>query len=127
MMKNWCVGLAVIALAGCGGGGGDSQGPPPPPVGNTPVPSGGITVQNNSYDPTAKTVTPGTTVDWAWNSCVGGYDGETCIAHSVTFDDGISSPLQERGSYSRNFATAGTYNYHCTSHGAAMSGRITVQ
>ena len=127
MTRNLCVGLAVMALAACGGGGGDSNGPPPPPVGNTPVPSGGITVQNNSYSPSAKTIAPGATVEWAWNSCVGGYEGESCIAHSVTFDDGVSSSLQERGSYSRTFATAGTYDYHCISHGAAMSGRITVQ
>lgn len=84
-------------------------------------------MQNNSYSPTGKTIAPGATVDWAWNSCVGGYDGETCVAHSVTFDDGATSSLQERGSYSRTFATAGTYDYHCSSHGAAMSGRITVQ
>jgi plastocyanin len=127
MIKNLCVGLAVVALAACGGGGGDSNGPPPPPVGNTPVPTGGITVQNNSYSPSAKTVAPGTTVEWAWNSCVGGYDGETCIAHSVTFDDGPSSSLQDKGSFSRTFAAAGTYDYHCSSHGASMSGRITVQ
>ena len=129
MMKNLCVGLAVIALAACGGGGGDSNGPPPPPQGNTPAPTGGITVQNNSYSPSSKTVAPGTTVEWAWNSCVssGGYDGEICTAHSVTFADGATSSLQDRGTYSRTFATAGTYDYHCTSHGTAMTGRITVQ
>jgi len=124
--KHWYIGFAVMALASCGGGG-DSSGPPPPPVGNTPVPDGGITVMNNSYSPTAKTIAPGASVEWAWNSCVGGYDGESCIAHSVTFDDGVTSPVQERGSYTRTFATAGTYDYHCLTHGAAMSGRVTVQ
>ena len=127
--KHWFMGFAGAAVLACGGGGGggDSSGPPPPPVGNTPPPAGGITVQNNSFSPSSKTVAPGTTVEWAWNSCVGGYDGETCVAHSVTFDDGPTSALQERGSYSRTFAAAGTYGYHCSSHGAAMSGTIAVQ
>ena len=127
-INHWYVVFAAVALAGCGGGGGGgSQGPPPPPTGNTPVPSGGITVQNNSFSPSAKTVTPGTAVEWAWNACIGGYEGDVCVAHSVTFDDGVSSPIQERGTYSRTFATAGVYDYHCQTHGAAMSGRITVQ
>jgi plastocyanin len=45
----------------------------------------------------------------------------------VTFDDGLSSPTQDQGSYSRTFSAAGTYNYHCAVHGAAMAGSITVQ
>jgi hypothetical protein len=125
--KYLYIGFAVMALASCGGGGGDSSGPAPPPVGNTPVPSGGITVMNNSFSPTAKTIAPGASVEWAWNSCVGGYDGESCVAHSVTFDDGVSSPIQEKGTYRRTFATAGVYDYHCQTHGAAMTGRVSVQ
>lgn len=126
-MNHWYVVCAAVALAGCGGGGGGSQGPPPPPTGNTPVPAGGITVQNNSFSPSTKVVTPGTSVEWAWNSCTGGYDGDICVAHSVTFDDGVSSPIQERGTYSRTFSAAGNYDYHCQTHGTAMAGRITVQ
>jgi plastocyanin len=125
-IKHWYIGFAVVTLASCGGGG-DSNGPAPPPVGNTPVPEGGITVRNNSYSPSAKTIAAGGSVEWAWNSCTGGYEGETCIAHSVTFADGVTSPIQERGTYTRTFATAGTYDYHCLTHGAAMSGRVTVQ
>jgi len=125
-IQHWYMGLAVFALGACGGGGG-SSGPPPPPTGNTPVPAGGITVVNNSFNPNAKTVTAGTTVQWAWNSCTGGYEGDICVAHSVTFDDGITSPIQERGSFSRTFNTAGTFDYHCQTHGTAMAGRVTVQ
>ena len=127
-IKHWYVGFAAIAIAGCGGGGGgSSNGPPPPPTGNTPVQSGGISVTNNAFSPSSKTVTPGTTVQWSWNSCSGGYEGDICVAHSVTFDDGVGSPIQERGSFSRTFTAAGTYDYHCQTHGAAMTGRVTVQ
>lgn len=125
MIKHWYMGFAVMVLIGCGGGG--NSGPVPPPVGNTPVPTGGITVSNNVFSPSAKNITVGVTVQWAWNSCTGGYEGETCVAHSVTFNDGTTSPIQERGSYSRTFGAAGTYDYRCATHGAAMTGTITVQ
>ena len=128
-MRAGLVVLAVIGLAACGGGGGGgSQVTSPPPTGNTPPPANGITVTNNAYSPGTKTVAAGTTVTWAWNTCTGdSYSGQTCVSHSVTFDDGSTSPTQEQGTYSRNFATAGTYNYHCAVHGAAMAGSITVQ
>jgi len=126
-IKHLYVGFAVVALTSCGGGGGDSSGPPPPPTGNTPVQTNGISVTNNSFSPASKTVAPGTSVQWAWNACSGGYDGDVCTAHSVTFDDGVSSDIQERGTFSRTFVAAGTYDYHCQTHGAAMSGRVTVQ
>ena len=126
-IKQLYVGFAIVALTSCGGGGGGSQGPPPPPTGNTPTQTGGITVSNNSFSPSAKTIAPGTSVQWAWNSCSGGYEGDVCVAHSVTFDDGVTSAIQERGTFSRTFPTVGNYDYHCQTHGAAMSGRVTVQ
>jgi plastocyanin len=85
-------------------------------------------VTNNAFSPGTKTVAVGATVKWAWNSCTGGsYSGQTCTSHSVTFDDGTTSPTQDQGTFQRSFATAGTYNYHCVMHGTAMSGTITVQ
>jgi plastocyanin len=67
-------------------------------------------------------------VTWTWNSCSSdGYGGTTCVAHSILFDDGTASGSQSDGSWARTFTTAGTYKYHCTIHGAAMSGTITVQ
>ena len=79
--------------------------------------------------PATKTVTVGTAVQWSWNTC--DYDpygsGTTCVSHTVTFDDGTTSPLQDKGTFNRTFDAAGTYNYHCTVHGTAMSGTVTVQ
>ena len=133
--RNVCIALALISATACGGGGGDSSiappPPPPPPSGNTPPPVGAVSVTNNAFSPSAKTVAVNTTVQWAWNSCTGSGDpygmGETCIAHGVNFDDGITSPTQGQGTYTRTFTVAGVYNYHCPTHGTAMQGSITVQ
>ena len=123
--KSVCIALALISAAACGGGG-ETTGPQ---TGNTTVPAGGISVTNNAFSPATKTIPVGTTVRWAWNTCSGGdiYGPEACVAHSVSFDDGTTSPTQEKGSYSRTFGAAGSFPYHCTVHGAAMSGSITVQ
>lgn len=127
--RNVCIALALISVAACGGG--YSSGPTSQPPGNTPAPTGGISVANNSFSPDAKTVPVGTLVQWAWNSCTGDpYGGnQTCVSHSVTFDDGsTSSPLKDQGTFSRSFAAPGTYNYHCSVHVAqGMVGTITVQ
>lgn len=130
-MKSVFVALAVVGLAACGGGGGggtQTTSPPGNNPGNTPPPSNGITVSNNNFSPANKSVAVGANVQWGWNTCSGDpYYGQTCVAHSVTFDDGTGSPTQDQGTYSRAFAAPGTYNYHCSVHGAAMSGSITVQ
>jgi plastocyanin len=95
---------------------------------NTPPPVDGISVTNNAFSPATKTVAVGTAVSWAWNSCTGdGYSGQTCVSHSVTFDDGVGSATQAQGTFTRTFSAAGTYSYHCVVHGTAMSGKVTVQ
>ncbi len=126
--RNVCIALAVISATACGGSGG-STAPTNQTTGNTPPPAGGISVTNNAFSPGSKTVAVGTDVKWAWNTCTGGdgYSGQTCIDHSVTFDDGTTSPVQDQGTFNRTFSAAGTYNYHCSVHGALMTGTITVQ
>jgi plastocyanin len=131
--RNVCIALALMAAPACGGGGGGSTNPPPP-SGNTPPPVGGISVQNNLFSPSSRTIAAGNSVTWSWNSCTssssdpyGGGGAEVCVEHGVNFDDGINSPTQDRGSYVRTFTAAGVYNYHCAVHGTAMAGSITVQ
>jgi plastocyanin len=131
--------VAVVLLAaGCGGGGGGG-GPASPPSGGTGGTGGTggstsseIAVNNNAFSPPATTVAPGTNVTWTWNSCGGdGYGGETCTEHSIVFDDGrAGSGVKSSGTFSSQFATAGSYGYHCSIHGTAttgMHGTITVQ
>jgi plastocyanin len=128
-MKSVFVSVAMASLFGCGGGGGGSTAPPTNQGTNTPPAAGGVSVNNNVFSPSAKTVGVGTTIQWAWNSCSGDpYGGaQTCTSHSVTFDDGTGSATQDQGTFSKTFNGTGTFNYHCSVHGTAMSGRITVQ
>ena len=125
--------LSASAFA-CGGGGSSSSdgvtGPgnapaPPPASGSTMA----LTVSNNKYTPARDSVAAGSTLTWTWNSCTGdGYGGSTCTSHSVQFDDGgESSDIQDAGTFSRTFANAGTYTYHCAVHGAAMAGTVIVK
>jgi plastocyanin len=102
----------LVLLAGACSGGSDVT---------TPSASGTneVTVGNNFFSPTSLTVPVGTTVTWVWNP--GGTD------HNVTFADGTHSPNQSSGTWPRTFTTGGTFQFHCTIHGAAvMSGTITV-
>jgi plastocyanin len=126
MLKQVCKTVAIACLFGCGGG---YTSPVTPPI-NTPPPTNGISVENNLFSPASETVSVGTTVQWAWNSCTDTYNGQTCVTHDIVFDDGsgITSGSKDQGTFSRMFSTAGTYNYHCSIHTAAvMSGSITVQ
>ena len=132
--------LAILfAAAGCSGGGGYAAGPGSGNTGTTGtktnVPAAGtpnsVVITNNEFTPATLSTTVGATVTWTWNSCsgVGGYGGgETCVSHSVTFDQGTSNSVtQGSGTFSRTFTVAGTYPYHCAVHGAAMSGQVVVQ
>ncbi len=143
--------LAAASLAACGGSGGGGGIPTSPTNtgGNTGGNNGGttggtptagqntVTLSDNSFNPGSITVPVGTTVTWAWPTCsdnTGGYGGyggygSSCVAHNVTFDDGsnIQSGSQSDGTFTRTFASKGTFNYHCSIHGAGMSGKVTVQ
>ena len=122
--------FCAVALA-CGGGGSASDGPPTGPS-QSPNPVNASTttlmVENNHFSPVRDSVPAGSTLRWEWNSCDGdGYGGQTCTSHSVKFDDeGPSSSIQSSGSFSRTFAAAGVFTYHCAVHGTAMSGSVKV-
>jgi len=103
--------LLLAAVAACG----DSTGPSGDP--NT------VTVADNSFSPSAKTVTVGTTVNWTWTGS---------NQHNVTWAAGspASSTTQSSGAYERTFDAAGTYQYYCSIHGSptsGMRGTVTVQ
>lgn len=138
------VGLVALVLCGplgCGGGGGGGSSATPTspttpsnPAPTTPTAPNTVTVQNNTFSPASLTVSAGTTVTWNWDTCSSSKDpyggtSTTCVNHSVTWDTpgGTASPTQSEGSYTRTFATAGTYDYHCAVHGTAMAGKVVVQ
>jgi plastocyanin len=111
---------ALTLLAACGSGGYGSPTAPGGTTGSTAAPpatTNAIKVVDNAFSPAATTVVAGTTVTWTWTGA---------NMHNVTFDDGQKSTTQNTGTYQRTFNSAGTYSYHCTIHGTAMSGVVTV-
>jgi plastocyanin len=98
---------ALVAAAACSDDSGGDGGP-------GPAPEGDILVENNTFDPSSLEVAQGASVVWAWSS--GG------VTHNVTFDDGEQSGNRSDGTYTRTFAAAGSFPYHCTIHGSATSG-----
>ena len=93
--------------------------PPPPPPPSTP--SAVVTTPGTSFAPSSVTIAAGGTVTWE-------ISGAT---HNVTFGSaapqGGSIPDTRAGnSVSRQFTTAGSYDYQCTRH-SGMQGRVVVQ
>jgi plastocyanin len=139
-MRHWRLFTSTVfavALIGCGGGAdstygnGPSTTPTTNPAGSPGVNSNTVVIAEQTFTPGAVNVTAGTTVTWQWKSCSDdGYGGyATCVSHNVTFDDGsgIASSTQSTGTFSRTFNNAGTYKYHCSIHGTAMTGQVTVK
>jgi plastocyanin len=121
-------GAVMACLAACSGYGAPTSSMMTTPV----VPTGptDVTVVNNAFTPANLSVSAGGTVTWTWNSCFGGDvygNGQTCVNHDIVFDDGTTSGIMSQGSFQRQFSAAGSYPYHCSIHGAAMSGNIVVQ
>jgi len=130
MRRTLIIGLAIsasLALAACGSSA--SPAAAPPSAAASPAASAAasqaaaagataITIQNFAFAPASLTVKAGTTVTWTNN------DSPT---HSVKWADGAagSSPLTTGSSYTRTFATPGTYAYVCGIH-ASMHGTIVV-
>jgi plastocyanin len=81
-----------------------------------------ISVTNNAFSPSTRTIGVGGTVTWSWNSAG--------TLHNVTFAGVAGAPANitdaGSGSFPRTFNTAGTFNFSCTIHGAPMNGTITV-
>ena len=81
-----------------------------------------VTVSDNKFTPSNLQVPIGANVTWEWtgsnpHSVVGTFDGKE-----------IQSPkLTGTGVYLEAFQKAGTFEYQCGVHGAAMKGTITIK
>ena len=126
MHRTLIIGLAIsasLALAACGSSASPTAAPASPAASAAAsqaatAGANAITIQNFSFAPASLTVKAGTTVTWTNN------DSPT---HSVKWADGTagSNPLATGSSYTRTFATPGTYAYVCGIH-ASMHGTIVV-
>ncbi len=99
------VGVACGEDYGTGGGGGC-----------TPTATQ-VCMTGSAFNPTSRTVTAGTTVTWR--------NGDA-VTHTVTSSPGSAEAFNQSVSggatFARAFPTAGTFNYHCTIHGAPTTG-----
>ncbi len=81
-----------------------------------------VSVKDDSFDPTSKTVSVGASVSWQWTGT---------HQHNVTWVvASTNSATQTTGTFMRTFSTAGSYVYYCTIHGTptgGMMGTIVVQ
>jgi len=78
-----------------------------------------VTIQGFAYSPTPLTIRAGDTVTWT---------NRDSAQHSAFFNDGFKTPALSQGqSASLVFSSAGTFNYVCGIHGAAMKGTVIVQ
>jgi plastocyanin len=84
-----------------------------------------VWMQGMAFNPAAKTISVGTTITWT---------NKDNTVHTATSGvpgtpDGLfnSGNLNNGGTFSFKFTTAGTFKYFCLIHGAMMTASITVQ
>ena len=111
--------LALAAMGGCSGGGGATPTPPPAAEIGCAASGGGtaVTIANFAFGPASANVAVNGFVTWTNN------DSTT---HTITFDNGPDCGSVAAGSsQTAQFATAGSYAYHCRIH-PSMKGTIVV-
>jgi plastocyanin len=120
--------FAAFPLLACGGGS-SSTGPGTTGGTNTggtggtgAVATTAVDMKNLAFVPAAIKVGSGATVTWT---------NSDAVNHNVTFDGGAVAASGTIGAGVAKALTmptaAGTYAYHCTIHGTAMSGTVQVQ
>jgi plastocyanin len=79
-----------------------------------------VTIAGFAFDPASVTINAGDSVTWT---------NRDQVAHSVVFAGGgpRTGVLATGASATLTFATAGTFNYVCGIHGAAMMGTVIVR
>ena len=126
--------LTLASVAGCGGGDGSSV-----TGGNGDGGGGGgggggaagtvtlgpaiqyVSGHNGTMNPAVDTVVAGATVTWKWTGAL------PHGVRSVGTPTFTSSPTHTgSGTYVATFTNPGTYQYDCSVHGQAMTGRIVV-
>ena len=96
-----------------------------PPTSGGSLGANEVWMQGMAFNPAAKTISVGTTITWT------NKDNTTHTATSGVpgAPDGIfnSGNLNNGGTFSFKFTTAGTFKYYCIIHGAMMTATMTVQ
>lgn len=91
---------------------------PDQPISVTIPPTARVALRNLTFQPAVLHVPAGTVVTWE--------NQDLTVMHNVKAGDWDSGHLGAKQTYSRTFATGGTYDYFCDLH-ATMTGQIVVQ
>ena len=123
-----CCTFLVLQVAGCFSEHTDVTEPTgdltcPVPVSATGARKAVVTIRGYQFAQDTLRISAGTTVTWVNCDDLAGRD-----AHTSTSDAGVwASPLFAEGAtYSRTFATSGTFPYHCQPH-TGMKAVVIVQ
>ena len=81
-------------------------------------PANEVWIQNMAFNPSTITVTAGTTVKWT---------NKDNVTHTVTSNSSLfdSGNISSGNTYSHQFATAGSFPYHCSIH-PSMTATVVV-
>jgi plastocyanin len=79
---------------------------------------------NGTQDPAVDTIPSGGTVSWSWNAAGSHSIQSTGVPPEIFLNSVVMSAATS--TYAVTFRHAGTYDYQCAVHGAAMTGRIVV-
>jgi len=128
VISRLSAGLALALLAGCSGGSS-----PTDPGGGAPPPTAAVSVgsnvfksgHNGSANPAVDTIAAGGTVTWTWTNTAGGQHSVQSLGLTIFRNSVVKSG--DGSTYQAVFARAGSYEYDCAIHGAAMTGTIVVQ
>jgi plastocyanin len=129
MLRQGLLVGCVVILAACGGDDGDG--------GDNPPPTNTIEVLNNQFNPSALTVSAGTTVTFTWASGSINHNVVPWASNSAAIPASPGQPtlLDAPNTFGVTFPAAGTFRFFCSAHGSVgsagqlsgMAGIITVQ
>ena len=113
---------AAAIHAGCSSSYGSPAAPSPASAGsamNLSIVPGASTLTTAAFSPNPDTIAVGDTLTWTNNDST----AHTTTADGTAWNSGTIAP---GASFSRTFAAAGTFTYHCAIH-PGMVGTVTVR
>jgi plastocyanin len=128
-MKKYILGISfmiavvVMGIAACSKSGSSDPTPAKPtdPTNPTnPTAAASVSIASFAFSPASVTIKAGEAVKWT-NADTAPH---TATDVAGTFDSGT---LNQAGSYSHTFATAGTYTYKCIIHSTMATATVIVQ
>jgi plastocyanin len=124
-MKKYILGISlmiavvVVGIAACSKS--DSTNTPQPPDTTPPTTAATkVSIKDFAFSPATVTIKPGESVEWTNADAA----PHTATDVAGSFDSGT---LATNEKFTRKFATAGTFTYHCTIHSMMATATVVVQ